>query len=49
MLAGVGLSTVILTCSLATFAMAAIAWLKIAYLRDQLILWRRGLQLSGGD
>lgn len=48
-LAGFGLSTVILACSLATFAMAAIAWLKIARLRDQLIVWRRDLQFSSGD
>lgn len=48
-LAGVGLATVVLACSLATFLLGAMSWSLVGRLRVRLIDWRRGLQLSGGE
>lgn len=48
-LAGIGLPTVVLGCSLATCLCGIFAWRHIGKLREQLIAWRTGLQYSGGD
>jgi hypothetical protein len=48
-LMGFGLPTVVLAASLPTFLLATFAWIKIGQMRERLVLWRQGLQLSGGE